>query len=141
LATESQFPLLLLCAGLASVAGCAVVGRPFEKARSAPGNAVIYVYRPYSYAGSLLRPPVSCGDDTARIGPGGYHAFIVPAEKVVCSAPGGETSDEVEIHAEPRIYYIREEIGWGFLTGHPHLNPMDKDEAQTEIQRCCVLEP
>jgi hypothetical protein len=107
----------------------------------APGNAVIYVYRPYSYAGSLLRPAVSCGEDTARIGPGGYRPFIVPPGKVVCSVAGGETADEIEIHAEPRIYYIREEIGWGVLTGHPHLNPMDKDEAQSEMQSCCVLEP
>ena len=106
-----------------------------------PTLAVIYVYRPYSYAGSLLRPSVTCGEDTARIGPGGYRAFVVPAGQVVCSVQT-ETADEAEIHAQPGVvYYIREEIGWGVLTGHPHLNPMDADEAQTEIQSCCVLEP
>src|SRR5271170_5082643 len=100
--------------------GCAVQGRPFERAYAAPGMAVIYVYRPYNYAGSLLRPAVTCGDDTARIGPGGYHAFVVPSGKVVCSVEA-ETRDEVEIHADPHVYYIREEIGWGVMTGHPHL--------------------
>jgi hypothetical protein len=121
-------------------AGCAVQGRPFERVPSPGRNAVIYVYRPYSYAGSLLRPAVTCNDDSARIGPGGYHAFVVAPGKVVCRVEGGETADEIEIHAEPEDYYVREEIGWGALTGHPHLDPVDTDAAQTEIQSCCVLE-
>jgi hypothetical protein len=87
-----------------------------------------------------LRPPVTCGDDTARIGPGGYHAFIVPAGDVACRIAGGETTDEVAITAEPRVYYIREEIGWGVLTGHPHLNPIDSDASHDEIRSCCVDE-
>lgn len=120
--------------------GCAVQGSPFEKIPSGPSEAVIYVYRPYNYAGSLLRPAVTCGDDTARIGPGGYHAFVVPTGRVVCSAQT-ETSDAVEIDAESHSYYIKEEIGWGVLTGHPHLNPIDDDKAQREIQTCCVQEP
>jgi len=52
-----------------------------------------------------------------------------------------ETADVVELNAEPHVYYIREEIGWGVLTGHPHLNPIDNDQAQSEIQSCCVQEP
>ncbi|MGA7870175.1 MAG: hypothetical protein WCA22_04675, partial [Candidatus Binatus sp.] len=120
--------------------GCAAQGQSFEKITSPPGTAVIYVYRPYSYAGSALRPAVTCGEDTARIGPGGYHAFIVPAgDKIVCSIQT-DTADEVEFHTERRAYYIREELGWGLLTATPHLNPVDTDVAQTEIQSC-VLEP
>jgi hypothetical protein len=122
------------------LSGCAVQGRPFERVHPAAQNAVIYVYRPYNYAGSLLRPAVTCGEETARIGPGGYHAYVVPAGQVVTCSAHSETADEVEIHTEPRVYYIREEIGWGVLTGHPHLNPMDVDTAQDEIQRCCVQE-
>jgi hypothetical protein len=119
--------------------GCAVQGQPFEKITSPPGTAVIYVYRPYSYGSSALRPAVTCGEDTARIGPGGYHAFIVPAgDKVVCSIQT-DTADEVEIQTERRSYYIREELGWGMLTAIPHLNPVDADAVQTEIQSC-VLE-
>jgi hypothetical protein len=125
------------CAGAVAAAGCAVQGRSFERASTPPGDAVIYVYRPYHYAASLLEPPVTCGDETARIGPGGYHAFVAPAGKVICSVPG-ETSDEVEIDADPRVHYIREEFGWGVWSGHPHLNPVDSDTAQSEIQKCCV---
>jgi len=136
--------LLVLLLGAAGTAGfgCAVQGRPFEKIPSPPGNAVIYVYRPYTYMNSLLRPAVTCGEDTARIGPGGYHAFIVPAgAKIVCSIQTDAGADEVEFQTERRSYYIREELGWGsFKTAAPHLNPVDTDAAQTEIQSC-VLEP
>jgi hypothetical protein len=133
--------LLFLLGAVGTVGlGCAVQGKPFEKIASPPGTAVVYVYRPYNYGSSLLRPSVTCGEDTARIGPGGYHAFIVPAgEKVVCSVQT-DTGDEVEFPAGRRIYYVREDLGWGRLTGQPHLNPVDTDEAQTEIQSC-VQEP
>jgi hypothetical protein len=131
----------MLCTAAALGAGCAVQGRPFEKVLTTADHAVIYVYRPYSYNSSLLRPPVTCGDETARIGPGGYRAFIVKVgDDVTCSVQGAETTDEMEIHARPTVYYIREQIGWGILTGHPQLNPIDTDSAQSEIQSCCVLE-
>ncbi|HKD68548.1 MAG TPA: hypothetical protein VKB84_17010, partial [Candidatus Binataceae bacterium] len=53
-----------------------------------------------------------------------------------------ETADEVEFDTRPGgVYYLKEDIGWGFSIGHPHLYPMDSDNAQTEIQNCCVLEP
>ena len=101
---------------------------------------MIYVYRPYSYGSSALRACGHYGEETARIGPGGYHASIVPAgQKVVCSMTTDQ-SDEVEFDTERRSYYVREELGWGWLTGVPHLNPVDTDQAQTEIQSC-VLEP
>ena len=126
--------------GAIILAGCAVQGRPFERAEAPPGNAIIYVYRPWHYGSSLLRPAVSCGDETARIGPGGYHAFVVPAGKVTCSIAGGESSDSTEIDAAAHVYYIREEFGWGIFTGHPHLNPIDTDTAHDEIKTCCVDE-
>jgi len=121
--------------------GCAVQGSPFAKVTVPPAESVIYVFRPYHYAASLLRPPVTCGEDMARIGPGGYHVFIVPAgEKTECSVQWTETSDQVEIDGGKRVYYIREEIGWGVRTGHPHLNPVDADQSTSEIQQCCVQE-
>ncbi len=140
----SRLSLAILCAALAIIAGCAVQGRPFERAQVPEGSAVIYVYRPYHYGSSALKPPVSCGEETARISPGGYHVFIVPEGKTICRVNGYETADEVEVPAEPRVHYIREEFGWAGLSlhpsGHPHLNPIDKDLAKTEIQTCCVQE-
>jgi hypothetical protein len=125
---------------VACAAGCAVQGRVFEKANAPEDRAVIYLYRPYSFAGSLLRPPVTCGESVARVGPGGYQAIVTPPGKIICHTET-ETADEVEIDARPGgIYYLKEEIGWGVAIGHPHLYPMDSDSAQTEIQKCCVLE-
>ena len=47
---------------------------------------MIYVYRPYSYFRiGWCSPAVTCGEETARIGPGGYHAFVLPQGKVMCS--------------------------------------------------------
>ena len=128
-------PIFLFLAAI----GCAVQGAAFEKAPLKSDQQVVYVYRPYSYFGSLLKPPVTCGEETARIGPGGYHAFVIPAGKQLCSVET-ETADEVEIPADPRVHYIREEFGWGTMIGHPHLNPIDHDVAQTEIQSGCVAE-
>lgn len=124
-----------------TMTGCAVQGRPFEKVPPPPAHSVIYVYRPYSYGSSALKPEVTCGDDTVRIGPGGYHPFIVLAgQKVTCSVHTDST-DEVEIHTDTRVSYIREDLGWGMLTGQPHLNPIDTDVAQTEIQSCVQEQP
>jgi hypothetical protein len=122
-------------------AGCAVQGQPFEKAPLQSNDQVIYVYRPYSFFSVELRPAVTCGEDTARIGPGGYHAFVAPPGKLMCSIETSETGDEVEIPADSRVHYLREEIANGIWTGHPHLNPIDHDVAQSEIQHCCVAEP
>jgi hypothetical protein len=133
--------LLLLSAALSLLAaGCAVEGAPFEKAAPQPNEQVVYVYRPYSYFSSALRPAVTCGEETVRIGPGGYHAFVLPQGKVTCSIETSEMGDQVDIPADPRVHYIREEIANGLLTGHPHLNPIDHDVAQSEIQTCCVAE-
>ena len=134
-AASQPLRALVLTAGLL-IWGCAVQGRQFEKVHSSAKDAVIYVYRPYSYAGSLLRPSVTCGDESARIGPGGYHAFVVAPGKVVCAVQSAETADQVEIQARAEDYYIRGEIGWGLRTGHPHLTPIDNDTSQTEIQSC-----
>ena len=134
---------ILVCgASISAVAtGCAVQGRPFEKVPPPPAHAIIYVYRPYTYGSSALRPDVTCDEDTVRIGAGGYHAFVVPAgQKVTCSVHT-DSADEVEIRTDARVYYIREELGWGFMTGQPHLNPIDNDKAQTEIQSCVQEEP
>lgn len=131
---------LLVLAATALLAGCAVQGPRFEKVIPPANHAVVYVYRPYHYGSSLLKPPVNCDGESAVIGPGGYHAFVVPTGRVVCTV-SVETTDQVEIDAAAREYYIREEFGWGVWRGHPHLNPMDADRAHDEIAKCCVEQP
>jgi hypothetical protein len=121
-------------------AGCAAQGKPYEPANAPSNTAIIYVYRPYSFFGSLMHPTVRCGNETAVIEPGGYHAFVVPAGHVTCST-STETVDVLDIDAEPHVYYVRERMGWGLMVGRPQLNPIDDDQAQSEIQSCCVQQP
>lgn len=121
-------------------AGCAAQGKPYERADAPANMATIYVYRPYSFFGSLMHPTVRCANESAVIEPGGYHAFVVPAGRVTCST-STETADLLDIDADPRVYYVRERMGWGLLVGRPQLNPVDDDEAQSEIQSCCVEQP
>ena len=132
--------IAMLAAAALVAGGCAVQGKPFERADTQSNTAVIYVYRPYSFFGSLIHPTVQCGDETASIGPGGYHAFVVPAGHVTCRT-GTETADALDFDADPRVYYVRERISWGIMVGRPQLNPVDTDEAQAEIQSCCVQQP
>ena len=115
-------------------------GAPFERATVADNSSVIYVYRPYAWGSVLLRPVVTCGDESARIGPGGYHAYVVPTGHVSCSVESSESGDKVDVDPDPRVHYLKEDIGWGSLTGQPRLNPIDNDKAQAEIQKCCVSE-
>ena len=132
---------MVLLLGLSLLtAGCAAQGKPYERANAPANTATIYVYRPYSFFGSLMHPTVRCGNQSAVIEPGGYHAFVVPAGRVTCST-STETADLLDIDADPRFYYVRERMGWGLLVGRPELNPVDDDQAQSEIQSCCVQQP
>jgi hypothetical protein len=120
--------------------GCAAQGPSFEPAPHTRPQSVIYVYRPYRIFGSAIRPPIRCGDSTVKLGPGGYHPFVVEPGTIVCSTRY-EAADAVEVHVGPgQSNYIEEEIGWGALIGHPHLHPMDLDSAQNAIRDCCELQ-
>lgn len=132
---------ILFSLSLCLLAGCAVTGRPFKRVYPGTRRSVIYVYRPYRFAGSLIAPAVTCGNSSVKIGPGGYHAFVVQPGTVRCSVQT-EMRDEVELAVAPgTINYIKEEIGWGVLIGHPHLYPMDADKVPMEIRTCCRQQP
>ena len=123
-----------------AVAACAAQGTKYAPADAPSHDAIIYVYRPYSYFGSAIDPVVTCGNESSAIKPGAYHAFIVHPGPVTCTV-GAETTDLLDIDAESRSYYVRERISLGALLGHPQLDPQDTDEAKTEIQACCVQQP
>jgi len=106
-----------------------------------PGARVVYVYRPYNYIrdfrGGRDRASVMCGPDRARIGPGGYYAFVVPAGKVICSLDTDFSgSDNIEVDAGPGAYYFKVSNGPGGFT----LNSIDAGVAPSEIQKCCLEE-
>lgn len=143
-------------------AGCAVTGASFEPVSPQPNQAVIYVYRPYSYNGSLVSPAVACGSSMAHVGPGGYHPFKVRSGPLKCAvgnnsvelscltasgSPLGVTEcaasagSEVQLEVEPgSTSYVKEERA-SWLAPGPRLYQMDAEAAEPEIQSCCKLSP
>ncbi len=80
--------------------GCAVEGRPYEMTAVAPAKSAVYIYRPYGVVGSVVEPPVSCGDQSTSLGPGGYHRLVVDPGHLRCS-----------VHTEGWVLKCR----WGFV--------------------------
>ncbi len=123
--------------GLISIlfVGCAVEGRSYEMAAVAPAKSAAYMYRPYSVVGSVVEPPVSCGDQSTSLGPGGYHRLVVDPGHLRCSVHTETTAVEFDAKAG-ESYYIRESLGFGMIVPHVHLDLMSADEAEDEIRVC-----
>lgn len=118
------------------LSGCAVSGPPFQKIQIPEGKSVIYAYRPSSFFGAALRPTVSCGQEGVSLGRGGYHPFVVDPGSLVCRA-ATEATSEVDVRSSAaQESYVKEEIGWGFFVGRPHLYLMDKATGESEIGDC-----
>ena len=116
--------------------GCAVEGRPYEMTAVAPAKSAVYIYRPYGVVGSVVEPPVSCGDQSTSLGPGGYHRLVVDPGHLRCSVHT-EVTTAVEFEGKAgESYYIRESIGPGVIVPHVHLDLKSADEAEDEIRKC-----
>ena len=71
-----------------------------------------------------------------RSGRGGYHPYVVDPGTISCNSQT-EATTELEIATKAgQEYYVKEEVGWGFLIGRPHLYPMDQGIGQSEIEAC-----
>jgi len=120
--------------------GCAVSGPPFQRVQIPEGKSVIYAYRPSSIFGAALKPAVSCGAAGFNLARGGYHPFIVDPGTTVCRA-STEATSEVDVECKTgEERYVKEEIGWGFFVGRPHLYVMDNATGESEIQDCRLQE-
>lgn len=116
--------------------GCSVEGHSYETAAIPPAKSVVYVYRPYNVFGGVLEYPVSCGDASMSLGPGGYHRLIVDPRHLRCSAHT-EVTSAVEFEAEAgQSYYIRESLRFGVIEPHVHLELKSTDEGEDEIRKC-----
>ena len=73
-----------------------------------------------------------CGSVLAAI----MRSSSPPARKLSAACRPTRARTKSIFQTERRSYYVREELGWGPKTSMPHLNPVDNDKAQTEIQSC-----
>jgi len=103
------------------------------------GKSVIYAYRPSSIFGAALKPAVSCGAAGFNLAVGGIiRSSWIPVHRV----PGiDEATSEVDVECKTgEERYVKEEIGWGFFVGRPHLYVMDNATGESEIQDCRLQE-
>jgi len=122
----------------ALAAGCAVEGPAYEKANLPPEKAAVYVYRLYPTmgVGAGLVLPISCGDNSTLLGPGGYHVFNVEPGEVLVSSHM-ENSASVQIAAEAgHEYYVRGYTSMGFLMPRVNLETVDAGTAEAELREC-----
>lgn len=128
---------LLECVLAIILVGCSAHGPAWQEAQLPASRSVIYVYRPYAFAGSALRPTVNCGEGPGiALSPGGYHLFVVEAGSVACEAQS-IASSAVTIKVEAgQQYYVREELDWGLVVGGPRLFVVGQDIGRSEIQEC-----
>jgi len=116
--------------------GCAVKGQSYETTAAAPTESTVYIYRPYNVFGGVVKFPVSCGDQSTSLGPGGYHRLVIDPGHLRCSVHT-EVTTAVEFEASAgEKYYIRESIWPGVILPHVHLDQKSADEADGEIRKC-----
>lgn len=70
---------------------------------------------------------------------GGYYPyFSAPGEKEFWAQTESKSSVTLDVQAG-RTYYIKGEVGVGFLVGRPHLMVVAPDIAETEIADCTLI--
>ena len=117
-------------------AGCAVEGSSYEPAAAVPAKSTVYIYRPYNVFGGVVEFPVSCGDQSTSLGPGGYHPLVIDPGHLRCSVHT-EVTTAVEFETKAgENYYVRESIWPGVIRPHVHLDLKSADEAKGEIRKC-----
>ncbi len=123
----------LLIATLA-LAGCEVEGPAFKRMVRPGTKAIIYVYRPYHYMGSIDEPEITCGSDTIGIGAGGYHAFVEDPGTIKCSAataPANPVTFEARAETD---YFVREVVSEGLASNPVTLTKVDRATGLDEIE-------
>lgn len=130
------FLLLLLL-----VTGCASLGPVYSKVDKIPDNAgLVYFYRPSSFVGGGVSYDIKNGDTViATLYNGGYYPyFSTPGEKEFWAKTESKSSITLDVKTG-QTYYIKGEVGVGFLVGRPHLMVVAPEIAEKEIADCKLI--
>ncbi|HVA81907.1 MAG TPA: hypothetical protein VNF29_13350 [Candidatus Binataceae bacterium] len=126
--------LAALTMAMVTLAGCEVEGPVFKPMALPSTKAIIYVYRPYHYIGSIEEPEITCGSDTIAIGAGGYHAFVEEPGTMKCyaaTAPG----NPISFAARPETdYFVRELVSVTLTASQVTLTKVDRTIGLDEIE-------
>ena len=127
-------PLLL-------ITGCASLGPVYSKADKIPDNSgLVYFYRPSSFYGFAASYDIK-NDDTVitTLYNGGYYPyFSTPGEKEFWAKTESKSSITLDVKIG-QTYYVKGEVGVGFLVGRPHLMVVTPEIAEKEIVDCKLI--
>jgi len=132
----------LLAASLVFVAAC-VSGPPFKKVETIPeGSALVYVYRPDHFAGSIVSFDVSAGKNLVSwIGNGSYYPYIAsPGEIEFWAKTESKASVTLDVKAG-ETYYVRASVSIGAFVGRPFLEIVTTQVGEDEIRECKLVIP
>src|SRR5262250_739163 len=131
----------LLLSSFLLITGCASLGPVYSKVDKIPDNSgLVYLYRPSAFFGVGVLFNVKTGDRiiTTLYNGGYYPYFSAPGEKEFWAQT--ESKSSVTLDVKPgETYYIKGEVGVGFLVGRPHLMAVDPEIAEKEIVDCKLI--
>jgi hypothetical protein len=133
----------VLLSSLLFITGCVTASRGpvYSKVDKIPENAgLVYFYRPSSFIGGAIVYDIKTGETViTTLHSGGYYPhFSAPGEKEFWAQTESKSSVTLDVQAG-QTYYIKGEVGVGFLVGRPHLMVVAPEIAEKEIADCTLI--
>jgi len=131
----------LLFSSFLLITDCASLGPVYSKVDKIPDNrGLVYVYRPSSFFGGGFSFNVKTGETViTTLSNGEYYPYFSPlGEKEFWAQTESKSSVTLDVKAG-ETYYIKGELGVGFLVGRPHLMVVDPEIAEKEIVDCKLI--
>jgi hypothetical protein len=131
----------VLLVGVLVIAGCATLGPAFQPVNSIPeGVGLIYLYRESAFFGGGVTYDVKVGETVITTLPsGGYYPYLVkPGEVELWAKTEARSAVTVDVKAG-EVYYVKGEVGVGFLVGRPHLRVVTREKGEQEIKDCKLI--
>jgi hypothetical protein len=147
-AIAAAFAAILAAAPVAATP-CAALAEatraPVRIENPPPGKAIVVFYRTWLYPASAISYTVREGkQELGRLSPGTYF-FITVEPGLHTYTTRAEKHDDMQIEVEAdEIYYVRFELGTGWLLYQPGLTPAEQrtfDEVSAKLRRTEPLAP
>jgi hypothetical protein len=132
---------LIIITSIVFFISCAASGPLFKKVDTIPDSkGLIYVYRPYQFAGSGISYKVYAnGIAIGKLQTGGYLPFISDTGEIEIMAKTEAKATLNLLVNSGDVLYVKGGIGMGFFVGHPKLSEVPKEQGESEIPQCKLL--
>lgn len=123
------------------VSGCATLGPQYSKVEQVPvDRGLVYIYRPASFVGGGVSYDVHANQDVVTtLYNGGYYPYLSkPGEMEFWAST--ESKSSITLDVKPgETYFVKGEVGVGFLVGRPHLMVVARETGEREITACKLI--